>query len=251
MTADDALLFIDANIYLDPYRILQGKKLRAPLSQQRDHIFVTQQVVDEFTRSKTSVAVNFLSTQFSELKLKTFTVPDHLFGQTEDESKTIKDKMKTISTDIEKLNQSIIELGDGIIDKIRHSTDEVSTTLEPIFAVAKPHNNDELRRAQNRKELGNPPGKYKDPLGDQLNWEQILSQFKSKSKLWIISRDGDYGSFYGDCGFLNTFLYDELRKISPSAEAFLFKDMLGGIKDFAKTTGVKADALPTAAEEAE
>jgi hypothetical protein len=159
--------------------------------------------------------------------------------------------MSTIYTALKELDQDLTDLACGIMDKIIHSTDEVSMAFGPIFDRAKPYNDDELQRAKKRKEFGNPPGKNKNPLGDQLNWEQILSQFTSKSKLWIISRDSDYGSFYGDRGFLNTFLYDELRKISPSAEAFLFKDIVDGIKDFAKTTGVKADALPTAAEEAE
>jgi hypothetical protein len=92
MTADDALLFIDANIYLDPYRILGGKKLLAPLSEQRERIFVTQQVVDEFTRSKTSVAAEFLSKQFSELKLKSFTVPDHLLDKRKTKARRSKPK---------------------------------------------------------------------------------------------------------------------------------------------------------------
>jgi hypothetical protein len=171
-------------------------------------------------------------------------------GQPEDEISKIKDRMKKVSTEIEQLNQAIVDLADGIMSKIGDSTDEVSRTLYPLFAKAKPHNDDELRRAKNRKELGNPLGKIKDPIGDQLNWEQILSQFTSKSKLWIISRDGDYISTYGKRLFLKQFLYNELRKISPSAEAFVFTDIVEGIKNFANMTKVKAYALPTAAQEA-
>jgi hypothetical protein len=251
MTADDALLFIDAQIYLDLYRIPSGKQLLAPLSEQSERIFVTQQVVNEVTRNKIEVAASFLSTHFPTLKLNTFKVPDHLFGQTEGESKTIVKRMGEISTDIGKLNQAIFDLTEGIMDKIGHSTDAVSMTLDPIFSRAKLHTDDELRRAKNRRELGNPPGKKTDPLGDQLNWEQILSQLTPKSKLWIISRDGDYGSTYGGRLFLNKFLYDELRKGAPNAEAFLFRNIVDGIKDFTKATGVDANTLPTAAEEAE
>lgn len=101
MTVGTALLFIDAQIYLDLYRISSGKLLLAPLSEQSERIFVTQQVVDEFTRHKIEVAADFLLKQFSKLQFKTFKVPDHLFGQTKDESKTIVDKMKIISKDIE------------------------------------------------------------------------------------------------------------------------------------------------------
>jgi hypothetical protein len=40
-------------------------------------------------------------------------------------------------------------------------------------------------------------------------------------------------------------LYDELRKVSPDAEAFLFDDVADGIKHFAAETGVEANKLPT------
>jgi hypothetical protein len=248
---NDALLFIDANIYLDLYQTHTGKKLLAPLSEQSDRIFVTQQVVDEVIRNKIEVTAAFLSNKFAELKLHTFNVPDHLSGATQDESKAILNNMKKIHEDIEKLNQAIIDLAEGIMENIVNSTDEVSKTLDVIFARASRHTDEELKRARTRKELGNPPGKRADPLGDQISWEQILSRFAPKSKLWIISRDGDYGASYGGREFLNKFLYDELRKISPDAEAFLFKDLVDGIKDFAKTTGVEANKLPTDEEEAE
>ena len=251
MTIDDALLFIDTQIYLDLYRIPSGKRLLAPLSEQSERIFVTQQVVDEVTRNKIEAAYILLSKQFSEIKFQTFKVPDHLFGTTQDESRTILEKMKTIHEDVAKLNQSVSALAEGIMKKVSQSNDEVSMALAPIFARAERHTAEELQRARTRKELGNPPGKQANLLGDQINWEQILSRFTSKSKLWIISRDGDYGTAYRGRGFLNQFLYDELGKVSSGAEAFLFMDIVDGIKDFAKRTGVEATKLPTDAEEAE
>jgi alkylation response protein AidB-like acyl-CoA dehydrogenase len=46
---------------------------------------------------------------------------------------------------------------------------------------------------------------------------------------------------YDDAGFLNQSLYEELRKVSPDAEVFLFDNIPVGIKHFAQITGVKAD----------
>lgn len=60
MSADDTLLFIDTNKYLDLYRTDKGKKLLAPLGEQVDYIFVTQQVVGEVQRNKILVAAEFL-----------------------------------------------------------------------------------------------------------------------------------------------------------------------------------------------
>jgi hypothetical protein len=128
--------------------------------------------------------------------------------------------------------------------KVGQSTDEVSTGLAAVR-----HSDTQLQKAKARKERGDPPGKKTDPIGDQLTWEQILCQFGGKTKLWIVTRDSDYGCMYGEKraekGFLNRLLYDELQKVSPGAEAFLFENVPDAIEHFASVTGVKADELPT------
>jgi hypothetical protein len=84
MTTDDALLFIDA------------KDLLASISEQTEHIFVTQQVVDEVKRQKIGEAAGFLTRQFAGLK-QTYKLPDHLFGTTEEESKSIHQQINRVS----------------------------------------------------------------------------------------------------------------------------------------------------------
>jgi hypothetical protein len=113
-----------------------------------------------------------------------------------------------------------------IIKKVSSSIDEVSTALAPIFTRALYHTEEILTKAKHRKELGRPPRKSADPLGDQVTWEQILSRCVGIKKLWIISRDSDYGVFYNNDGFLNQFLYDELRTVSPDAKAFFFEEVV-------------------------
>jgi hypothetical protein len=244
----EGLLFIDANKYLDLYRTSTktGKLTLAALGEQADHIFVTQQVVDEVKRNKIEVAKVFLKTELKELTLQTFNVPGHLFGETEEEQgRQILATMKKIKGDIDRLNKEVDALATDIMERVSQSQDAVSTALTPIFAAAVPHVELQLQRAQQRKERGQPPGKKTGPLGDELTWEQILSRFVGKKKLWIITKDSDYGTFYNGKGFLNQFLYEELRKVSPDAQAFLFDNVVDGIKAFAVVTGVKADKLPT------
>jgi hypothetical protein len=248
MPADDALLFIDANKYLDLYRTASGKKLLASLQEQADHIFVTQQVVEEVQRNKLKEAAAFLAKQFGELRLQTFAVPDHLFGTDATQSKNIKDQMGEIIEKIKRLKKDVDTLAAAIMDQIYQSQDEVSKALAPIFARAVGHSPAELQRAQERRQRGNPPGKHPNAIGDQLTWEQILTRFAGKKRLWIISRDSDFSTVYEGKGYLNLFLYDELRKLNPATEAFLFADVADGIKDFADKTGVKADKLPSPEE---
>ncbi len=246
MAATDALLFIDANRYLDLYRTKKGNRLLAPLQEQVDHIFVTQQVVDEVQRQKLSAAAQLWVDEMPELQLKTFDLPDHLFGTSPSAREDAFRRMHEIGEQIDRLNQNIAALGRDIVDKISRSDDEVSKALAPIFHKAVVHSAEELQRAQDRRARGNPPGKTKQAVGDQLTWEQILSEFclRQKKRLWIISRDSDFGTIYKGTGFLNAFLYEELRRVNPNCEVFLFDEIREGIKHFASKTGVSAKQLP-------
>ncbi|WP_416670240.1 PIN domain-containing protein [Egbenema bharatensis] len=248
MPADDSLLFIDTNKYLDLYRIDKGKKLLAPLGEQVDYIFVTQQIFSEVQRNKILVAAEFLSQKFKELKLQTFNLPDHLSSTNIDHRNDILQQMSEITQKIKNVNAEVGALALGIMEQISRSEDEVSKALFPIFANAVPHSPEELQRARDRRELGNPPGKIKNPIGDQLSWEQILTHFKGKKRLWIISRDSDYGTVYSGKGFLNRFLYDELCSIASQPEVYLFEDMVKGIDHFVDITGVKAEKRLTPEE---
>lgn len=244
MPADDALLFIDANKYLDLYRIEQGEKLLAPLGEQVDYIFVPQQVVNEFQRNKAKVVADSLSQKFQELKPNIFNNPDYLINAINasvEQRKDIRHQTREIK---QKIKQVICEMNVfalDLVEQVSSSNDEVSKALASIFANAVHHSPEELQKARQRKELGNPPGKSAGSIGDQLNWEQILTRFKGKKRLWIITRDGDYGTFYDRKFFLNPFLYDDLRKVASDPEVYLFQDMAEGLKHFVDTTGVKAE----------
>jgi hypothetical protein len=241
MSTDDSLLFIDANKYLDLYRMDEGKKLLVPLESVVDYIFVTQQVVSEVQRNKILVAAEFLGQKCKELKIKGFNLPDHLSTTSIDQRKDILQQMKEITRKISNVNTEVDLLVLSIMEQISRSEDEVSKALLPIFDKAVSHSSEELQGARERREFGNPPGKSANPIGDQLTWEQILTRFKGKKRLWIISRDGDYGTICAGKGFLNHFLYNDLCRIASEPEVYLFEDLNKGITHFIDTTGVKAE----------
>ena len=138
MPANDALLFIDAHVYLDLYRMVEGRKIFAALGQQGRTHFRHPAGVDEVNRRKIEVAADFLGKQFTKLKLQTFGVHEHLFGANEEDSKRIREKMKAISQQVDQLSEDVKQLGLAIMDKVSKSTDEVSEALAPIFANAVP-----------------------------------------------------------------------------------------------------------------
>jgi hypothetical protein len=237
----DGVIFIDANQYLDLYRMGTGRKLLAPLKEQEKFIFLTGIVAEEIQRRKVEVAASFLQTEFSKLTLPKFSIPDHLFGTTD---KSIQQRLEAIHRDVQGTSKALVELAHALLGRISRSEDEVSKALEGILSKAEQHTADELQRARDRREMGKAPGKKTDPLGDQLSWEQILTRCRGLNRLWIITRDGDYATAYAKKLFLNAALYQEVVKVQPKIEVFCFDNITDGIRHFADAVHVNAETLP-------
>jgi len=212
-----SLLFIDACQYQSLYLGTVVKKALLRLEELQAYIFVTQQVVDEVLRGKVQRVAEYFEKNRGEMELK----------QRQD-----------------------------LLGQISQSKDEVSIRLAPIFSRAVAPDECELIRARIRRERGNPPGKKNEPLGDQLNWEQVLSHCQNKSGLWIITNDRDYTTKYpkkSDDGskhegkmFLNAALYqDVVRRYEPepAPEIHCFNKIMEGLDHFAAETGVKTEKL--------
>jgi regulator of replication initiation timing len=251
--AEDSLLFIDANIYLDLYRESQNKEIFDQLKELSTEIFSTQQVVDEVRRRRKDIVLKILD-RFpkARLEMKLTAWPEHLL----DLKKSIDSG--SLFTEYGKLNQDLNTLKKEFKKQLFQNTDPVSLTLDLILSRPVPHTDEELKQARERRshfitakmagngqnlnrkrgyetvsrDRGNPPGKG-GKLGDQLNWEQLLTQVRNgRARLWIVSRDKDYGVFTEGTGVLHELLYDDLRKINKDAEAFLFDDLGKGLDAF-------------------
>jgi hypothetical protein len=137
---------------------------------------------------------------------------------------------------------------------ISRGEDEITTTLEPVFALAKAHDSEQLRSAELRKTLGNPPGKRNDPVGDQLSWVQLLDALKKGDRLWIASADSDYLVTFEKDHILNPMLLREVKeRIGDPDNISCFDTLSNALKDFLKKTGKQReksteDALTEAAK---
>jgi hypothetical protein len=234
-------MLIDANIYLDLFRMVAGKKLLAFLEEQQAHIFISQQIVHEVTRNKLKVAKNFFPDQFVAVSMAQ--LPDHLFGLNDQDITDLRhrlDQAKQASEDLEKVAAKALRL-------IGLSEDDVSKRLAPLFQNANQPSPDEVTRARSRKERGNPPGKPSGPLGDEITWEQFLTYCvrEKRARAWIVTKDRDYCTALNKRTLaLNPMLYDELRQAGVS-DIRCFGDLLEASEDFAKNSGVTTMAVPT------
>jgi len=220
MAAENSLLFIDSNIYLDLYQNPQDQGVLGNLASLSTRIFSTRQVADEVRRNKRKKAIDALEKVFlRQIAISHIenSLPHHLLT-----SQQVVD-LGASMTSLRGLNRKLNELKKDLKEQIDRHEDSVSRTLASIFSNSVLHTSEELERARERKDRGNPPGKS-GTLGDELNWEQLLVQFRGKARLWVISRDSDYGTVEGKKATLHDLLYDELRAINTQAEAYLFDD---------------------------
>jgi hypothetical protein len=232
------VLFIDANAYLELFGTAQGKRLLAALNEQRESMFITQQIVNEVERNKLRVAAAFFDDNLKKVKREAIGIPDHAFdsGTTKD----LRKRQEEVNQKIQDFNKLLGETVVMVLEQISRSEDEISKALQAVFGRAVAHNKDQLDRARERKEFGKPPGKSRDPLGDQLSWEQLRDHLTDGSRLWLISKDFDYVTLYDTQAFLNPALRRELKNVNVAC----FSTLSEGISDFATKTGAGKEELP-------
>ncbi|HEV7223210.1 MAG TPA: PIN domain-containing protein [Pirellulales bacterium] len=235
-----ALIFIDANIYLKLYKVIEGRALLEPLRQFADSILVTRQVVDEVERNKLKVAATFFAD-----RAKTFNpgISDHLF-EGEPNSDKLREQVETAAN----LRKTLDKLFKETIEKVARSEDEVSRKLEPLFALALKATPEQLERARARRECGNPPGKCNQPLGDQITWEQILGNACGVKHFFLVAEDRDYFTEYKGKHYLNPLLHKELAAASKtSVHVRCTADLQEALREFAAVTSAPTDTIPTGA----
>ena len=257
-----ASIFIDANAYLDFYRVATMKHVLPLVLAVRERICLPQQVADEVHRNKLRVMLDGWASsllQAQKLSLPSVglfskSVPDILLpvevreglATDTDRLRELIDKAKGLGKNIAAQVNAAVE---QLASEISRSEDDVSRELEPLWASARPATPAELERARRRRECGNPPGKRSDTLGDQLNWEQFLANVNSTDAVWIISRDGDYFERVGDKRVLNPLLMRDLRaRLGSAPVVHDFETIERGLKHFSESRHTAEDKRPTDAQ---
>lgn len=192
-------LFIDTNVLLGFYRY--SKDDLTKLNQLEDlivktsdiNLIVTGQQVDEFYRNRDKViadVVKELSTSIS--------IPQLFSGHSD--YKGIRKQAEMIKTEVERVKTETLE-------DARKGQLKADLIISRLFKGATVIPADVLKKAKNRAEIGNPPGKA-GSIGDAINWELLLSVIPADEDLHIVSQDGDFASEL-DKTQLNSFLVKE------------------------------------------
>jgi DNA-directed RNA polymerase subunit RPC12/RpoP len=234
MVMSERSLFIDANIYLEFYseHTSDLAKLLETLLAVKDHIFVTKQVVNEVQRRKQDVFASSLSAHVKNFKLRSVHLPTHFDKRGESGGTDWDNDFKDLSVKFKDLQRKERATAERILERISTSQDSVSLKLSDVFTLAEEADEDQLLRARNRRERGNPPGFKRDPLGDQISWEQYLDNIHGLEEVWIVSRDGDFGIEGEDKCYLNPFLLKEIQNLCGEMVAVhFFWTLSDGLKE--------------------
>ncbi|MDB5156671.1 MAG: hypothetical protein JWR50_1378 [Mucilaginibacter sp.] len=239
------LLYIDTNIYLRFYDTnqIEYKKLLKSLVELKSNIFITKQIVDEINRNKLSVFKSSTDNYKKQIAITKTFLPEHLEDNINPQISSWNNQRKEIETAIKVSNDNFALIIKDIMTNISKSQDTVSKELIPITSYGEIADLDTIERAELRKQIGNPPGKVADSLGDQLSWEQLLLKVKEVTTLWIISHDYDYYTIHDKECYLNPILREDLIKINPLLDIRCFNSLSDALKDFNSSN--KIDSLPS------
>lgn len=242
------IIYIDANIYLGFYNSNRPeyKKLLGSIIELADKIFFTQQIAYEIDRNKLNIFRQSIDNYLRQVSLTATTLPEHM-----DEDSTPKlAEWNKARRDLEKQilasNESLTPILNEVLSDIAVSNDNVSQGLSILYKNCLSPNAEEVNKARFRKEIGNPPGKRTDPLGDQLSWEQLLTKIPKASKLWVVSTDRDYFTEHHKIIYLNPILYNDIVSINPKIEINTFNILSEALRDYDKQEKIKA--IPTKEE---
>lgn len=212
-------LFIDSNIFLDFYHLSGGdieelKKLVALVESGDITLFACPQIREEIQRNRDSK----ISYSMKEFKKVNFKLSFPAFCKHYPEYAEIRQKLNDANKihselfakamqDVESKNLS----ADSLIADLLNKATEITPTEAMYHAAIK------------RFRTGNPPGKKKETIGDEMNWESLLIGVPDKEDLHFVSGDGDYCSSL-DENTIHSFLDKEWREKKKS-DIHFFKSL--------------------------
>lgn len=232
----DTLLFVDTNVLLDFYRIRKsdiGLKYIEQLEACKDRLITGSQIEMEYKKNRQRVIVESLN-NFGSPDLGKLTAPACVADL---QAMKMIDKMKSeLLLQKKKVDEKIQKI---LRDPIYNDT--VYQCLQRLFKHNSPHNLSRenkqrfaIRRlARKRFILGYPPRKQNDTsIGDAINWEWIVEcALKSGKHIVIVTRDSDYGTFFGGSAYLNDWLKQEFsQRVSKRRKIILTDKLSHGLK---------------------
>ncbi len=197
-------LFVDTNVLLSFYAfasddIEQLRKLEGLIENGTLRLYVSKQVFDEFARNRETK----LAKSIDDFAAKGSTALPRFLADTE-EAESYQVAVKSL----EKARNSLVQKARASANDNSFAVDTLVLSLMQKAGIGDV-TQAMIERARLRRDVGNPPGKS-DSLGDQINWEYLLTTVEDNVDLHVVSKDGDYQSAFKN-GNPHQFLVDEWK----------------------------------------
>jgi predicted nucleic acid-binding protein len=208
-------LFIDTNIYLDFFHfsgpdIEELHKLTALLEDGQIVLHTPRQLCEELKRNRDTKIKDALS-QFQSARFK---IAFPAFCKIYPEFSELQELLVRINDRHAALyRKSAQDAGEEALnaDKVISELFAKSQIAETSAAI--------YNSAVRRFRMGNPPGKKKVTIGDEVNWEALLATVPGEADLHFVSGDGDYSAAIDPDKF-NPFLAAEWKQNKEASVIF-------------------------------
>lgn len=210
-------IFIDTNIFVGLYQSNQNAvDAFKDIFKLKSNLILTDQVYDEFIRNRDGQLQTIIKT-LNSIKYPSSSPTIHLkeFFNLKEANESLIKKLQEADTDRDQFYNLFLELyNDSEITKYER-------------------NEEIIKKAYNRKLIGNPPVSDKLTIGDEVNWEIILSNLKDD--LVIVTKDGTYNKHI-------TFLKNEF-KLRTNKELFIEEKISSALKKIGEISSDELNEL--------
>lgn len=196
-------VFIDTNTYLHfieypDVRLQSLDELKKLITQGKVRLVFPQITQDEFYRLYPFIAARYVENLTSGLPPKPAVAA------------VLKSGKKGTKTNVERLYASYKAEMSKVGERHQRSVKKLVKKIEQLIKKAENMTEDaDIIEAAHRRYLrGNPPGKHRDPIGDQIAWEMLLRHC-TDDDLTIVSADGDWKNEMEAESMLNPLLQKE------------------------------------------
>jgi len=229
------LLFVDANIWLDFYRVRNdtGLRLLEHTEALADKLIVTYQLESEFKTNRQAAIYEGMQ----ELKPPQQIPRPGIFSDAA-AAKMMAKHVKAAETRVKKLRERMVRaLRDPAAhdpvyqacQRLFHKTNDLTLAREnPLKRIIR-------RRAFRRFLHGCPPRKRNDTsIGDAFNWEWMVHcAIQKTAGLVIVTRDSDYGLTIEKESYINDALRQEFsERVSQKRKLRLYSRLSDALKFF-------------------
>ena len=212
-------LFLDANILLSFYAlsnadITQLAQLKGIVSSGDIRLFVSDQLRKEVSRNREVK----IQESFKALRDDSFKCHAPSFVKSLKEFEDLQSLLKEAN----KKHVKLIDSVSSLIEKRELDADKlISEIIKAAGIIAM--TSSQFEAAYRRFLVGDPPGKKKSTIGDELNWEFLLGVVPDEEDLHFVTIDKDYAS-PDDPKKANAFLLDEWKEVKKSQFHF-YRDL--------------------------